>query len=174
MSDYSAPTKDMRFVLTHIAGLEELASFEAYQEATPDLVDAVLEEAGKLARDVIAPLNTVGDTQGSVLADGTVKTPDGFKEAYRQYVEGGWNGLAFDPGFGGQGLPFVLGLAVQEAITSANMSFSLCPMLNVGAVEAVTAHGSDALKATYLEKMIAGEWTGTMNLTEPQAGSDVG
>ena len=174
MSDYSAPTKDMRFVLNHIAGLGELASFEAYQEATPDLVDAVLEEASKLARDVIAPLNTVGDAQGSVLENGAVKTPDGFKEAYRQYVEGGWNGLAFDPGFGGQGLPFVLGLAVQEAITSANMSFSLCPMLNVGAVEAVTAHGSDALKATYLEKMIAGEWTGTMNLTEPQAGSDVG
>ena len=174
MTPYSAPVRDMRFVLDTVCDFHDLSRIDGFAEVTPDLLDAVLDEAGKLSSGAIAPLNGVGDQQGSVLDNGAVRTPDGFKDAYRQYVDGGWNGLTFSPDYGGQGLPFALGVAVQEMWTSANMSFSLCPMLNQGAVEAITAHGSDELKATYLPRMISGEWSGTMNLTEPQAGSDVG
>src|SRR5690348_5408338 len=164
----------MRFALTEIAGVDEIARLPGCEQATPDLVDAVLEEAGKLAGGVLAPLNRGGDQQGSTLENGVVRTPEGFKEAYRHYVEGGWNALPFAAEHGGQGLPMVLATAVLEMWNSANMGFALCPLLNVGAVEALTAHGSPELQRLYLPKLISGEWTGTMNLTEPQAGSDVG
>ncbi len=174
MADYNAPLRDMRFVLNNLVDLSALCALDAYEHVDPEMVDVVLEEAGKMASGVLAPLNHSGDRQGSVLKDGEVTTPDGFKEAYREYVEGGWNGVPFDMEHGGGGLPWVVALAVQEMWSSANMGFTLCPVLNSGAVELLGAHGSDELKATYLEKMISGEWTGTMNLTEPAAGSDVG
>ena len=174
MTDYAAPIADMRFQLAEIAGLGEIATLPGCEHATPDVVDAVLEEAGKLAGGVLAPLNRSGDQQGSRLENGVVRTPDGFKEAYAQYVEGGWNALPFAPEHGGQGLPMALATAVAEMWNSANMGFALCPLLNVGAVEALTAHGSAEQQRLFLPKLISGEWTGTMNLTEPQAGSDVG
>jgi 3-(methylthio)propanoyl-CoA dehydrogenase len=174
MSDYAAPLADMRFALNEISGLAEIAGLPGCEQAAPELVDQVLDEAAKLAGDVIAPLNAVGDREPSRLENGVVRTPKGFGEAYRSYVEGGWNSLPFDPEYGGQGLPQVVATAVLEMWTAANLSFSLCPMLTVGAVELLQAHGSPEQKRLYLEKMISGEWTGTMNLTEPQAGSDVG
>ncbi len=174
MIPYNAPVQDMRFTLNHIIGLPHVAELPGYEAASPDLVDAVLEEAGKLARDVLAPINWQGDQEGSVLENGVVRTATGFKEAYRQYQEGGWNSVPFDPEYGGQGLPWALAMPIQEMWNAANMSFALCPMLNQGAVELLTEHGSEEQKRLYLEKMISGEWTGTMNLTEPQAGSDVG
>ena len=174
MTDYAAPLADMRFALTEIAGLPEIAALPGCEQATPDLVDAVLEEAGKLAGGVLAPLNQIGDQQGSRLENGVVRTPTGFKDAYARYVEGGWNALPFAAEHGGQGLPVALSTAVLEMWNSANMGFALCPLLNVGAVEALEAHGSEEQKRLYLAKLVSGEWTGTMNLTEPQAGSDVG
>jgi 3-(methylsulfanyl)propanoyl-CoA dehydrogenase len=171
---FRAPIEEMRFALDAIAELPELTRLPGYEEATPDLVSAILEEAGKLAADVIAPLNHPGDREGSNFENGVVRTPSGFPEAYRQFVEGGWNALPFDPDFGGQGLPWSLATAVQEMWQAANLSFGLCPLLTAGAVELLQAHGSDQQKTDYLAKMISGEWTGTMNLTEPQAGSDVG
>ena len=174
MSDYTAPLADMRFTLNEIVNLAEVAALPGCEQAAPDIVDQVLEEAAKLAGDVIAPLNAVGDRERSRLENGVVRTPKGFAEAYRSYVEGGWNALPFDPEHGGQGLPQVVSTAVLEMWTSANMAFSLCPLLTIGAVELLQAHGSPEQKRLYLGKMISGEWTGTMNLTEPQAGSDVG
>ncbi len=174
MTDYTAPLDDMRFVLREIAGLPEIATLPGYEEASDDLAEAILTEAGKLCREELAPLNHGGDIAGSVFENGVVRTPEGFKQAYAHYVEGGWNSLPFDPEFGGQGLPWALAIPVQEMLNSANMSFALCPLLNIGAVELLQTHGSDEQKAVYLAKMISGEWTGTMNLTEPQAGSDVG
>jgi 3-(methylthio)propanoyl-CoA dehydrogenase len=171
---YTAPIADMRFALRELVGLEDLARLPGCENAAPDLVDAVLEEAGKLASEVIAPLNAVGDRQGSVLENGVVRTPEGFKDAYLRYVEGGWNALPFEPEHGGQGLPWSVAIAVAEMWNSANMAWALCPLLNIGAVELLEAHGSPEQKALYLPRMISGEWTGTMNLTEPQAGSDVG
>ena len=173
MIPYSAPIQDMRFVLNEVVGMDRIVSLPGYDSATPDMVDAILEEANKLASNVLAPINFSGDQEGSVLENGVVRTPKGFKAAYQQYQEGGWNSVPFDPEHGGQGLPWTLAMAVQEMWQSANMSFALCPMLNQGAVEALTAHGSDELKEIYLGKLISGEWTGTMNLTEPQAGSDL-
>ena len=174
MTDYAAPLADMRFALTEIAGIDQIARLPGCEQATPDVIDAVLEEAGKLAGGVLAPLNRIGDRQASRLENGVVRTPDGFKDAYAKYVEGGWNALPFAPEHGGQGLPFVLATAVFEMWNSANMGFALCPLLNVGAVEALHAHGTGEQKRLYLPKLVSGEWTGTMNLTEPQAGSDVG
>src|SRR5437763_2760630 len=174
MSDYLAPLADMRFTLREISGLADVATLPSCEQAAPDLVDQVLDQAAKVAGDVIAPLNAVGDRERSRLENGVVRTPTGFADAYRSYVEGGWNSLPFDPAHGGQGLPQVVSTAVLEIWSSANMSFSLCPLLNIGAVELLQAHGSPEQKRLYLEKMISGEWTGTMNLTEPQAGSDVG
>ena len=171
---YTAPLAEQRFVLDTVAGLADLATLPGFDGATPDLVDAVLGEAGKLAADVFAPLNWIGDRTGARLADGVVTTPPGFPAAYARYVEGGWAGLGAAPAHGGQGLPFVLACAVQEQLTSANMAFSLCMMLSQGAIEALQAHASRELQSTYLTKLVTGEWTGTMNLTEPQAGSDVG
>jgi 3-(methylthio)propanoyl-CoA dehydrogenase len=174
VTDYAAPLADMRFTLTEIAGIGEIAGLPGCEQATSDVVDAVLEEAGKLAGGVLAPLNHTGDQQASRLENGVVRTPDGFKEAYAQYVEGGWNALPFPPEHGGQGLPMALSTAVFEMWNSANMGFALCPLLNVGAVEALAAHGTKEQQRLYLPYLISGEWTGTMNLTEPQAGSDVG
>jgi len=174
VTDYAAPLADMRFALNEIAGIDEIAGLPGCEQATSDVVDAVLEEAGKLAGGVLAPLNRTGDQQRSRLENGVVRTPDGFKEAYAKYVEGGWNALPFPPEHGGQGLPMALSTAVFEMWNSANMGFALCPLLNVGAVEALAAHGTKEQQRLYLPRLISGEWTGTMNLTEPQAGSDVG
>ena len=171
---YTAPLAEQRFVLETVADLPGLATLPGFDGATPDLVDAILGEAAKLAQDVFAPLNAPGDRAGASLADGVVTLPAGFVAAYARYVDGGWAGLGAAPAHGGQGLPFVLASAVQEQLTSANMAFSLCMMLSQGAIEALTAHASVELQETYLNRLITGEWTGTMNLTEPQAGSDVG
>ena len=174
MSAYAAPIQDMKFVLEELAGLDQVARLPGYEEATPDLVDAVLNEAAKLAGNVLAPLNASGDAAGAQWSEGCIVTmPAGFREAYRQFVDGGWNALAFEHEFGGQGLPKLVSTAVQEMWKASNMAFSLCPLLTQGAIEALLLRGSDAQKETYLYKMIAGEWTGTMNLTEPQAGSDL-
>ncbi|MEO3433211.1 acyl-CoA dehydrogenase [Inquilinus sp. CAU 1745] len=174
MTSYAAPIQEMRFVLSRLVGLDRLAELPGYEEATPELVDAILEEAGKLASGVLAPLNHSGDRERSVLENGIVRTPKGFKEAYAAYREGGWNSVPFSPDHGGQGLPWTVGMAIQEMWHSANMAFGLCPTLNQSAVELLEAHGTPEQQRTYLEKLISGEWTGTMNLTEPQAGSDVG
>jgi len=173
MSAYAAPLKDMRFVLRELAGLEAVAKLPGYEEATPDTVDAILEEASKFSSEVLDPLNYSGDQQGSVWKDGEVTTPKGFKQAYQQYVQGGWGALPFDPEWGGQSLPKLVATAVEEMLTSSNMSFSLCPLLTQGAIHALELCGTGALKKTFLGKMIQGSWTGTMNLTEPQAGSDL-
>jgi len=171
---YFAPLADMRFVLEEVAGLDELARLPGYEAVSPDLVEAILGEAAKLAETELAPLNQPADRAGSVLENGVVRTPPGFREAYAKYVQGGWNGLSFDPEYGGQGLPLALAIPVAEMWNSACMSFALCPLLTVGAVELLTAHGSEEQKQRYLAKLVTGEWTGTMNLTEPQAGSDLG
>ena len=173
MSAYQAPLKDMRFVLNHLAGLAQVAKLEGYEEATADTVDAILEEASKFATEVLDPINYTGDREGSKWADGEVRTPKGFKQAYKQYVAGGWGALPFGAEWGGQGLPKLVATVVEEMLTSSNMSFSLCPLLTQGAIHALELCGSDALKKAYLGKMIEGSWTGTMNLTEPQAGSDL-
>jgi 3-(methylsulfanyl)propanoyl-CoA dehydrogenase len=173
MSAYTAPLKDMRFVLHELAGLGEVAKLPGYEEATPDTVDAILEEAARFAREVLDPLNRSGDQEGSQWSDGDVRTPKGFRDAYRKFAEGGWNALPFEPDWGGQGLPKLVATPVDEMWTSANMSFSLCPLLTQGAVHALTLRGSPALQQAYIPKMVSGEWTGTMNLTEPQAGSDL-
>jgi len=171
---YAAPLCDMIFALEEIAGINEIAALPGYGEATPDVVQSILEEAGKFAAGILAPLNRIGDEQGSGLENGVVRTPEGFRDAYAKFVAGGWNSLQFDPAHGGQGLPWALAAMIQEMVTSACMSFSLCPLLTQGAVELLTSHGSVAQKQTYLRKLVSGEWSGTMNLTEPQAGSDVG
>lgn len=174
MSDYSAPIEEIQFALETVGGMADWPSLPGFAEAGDDLVAAVLEEAGKLASEVIAPTNPVGDREGAVLTDGVVKTPDDFKAMHQAYVDGGWPTLAFDSEYGGQGLPGALAMAVTEMVTSANMAYSLNPLLTSGAISALTAHGSDEQKSLYLPKLISGAWTGTMNLTEPQAGSDVG
>ena len=173
MSEYAAPIRDMRFVMEELAGLDSVAKLPGYEEATPDLVFAVLEEAGRFASEVLGPLNVVGDREGCNLVGGSVVTPTGFKQAYKQFTEAGWNGIDCDPEFGGQGLPKLVAAAVKEMWKASNISFSLCPLLTNGAIEAITLRGSDELKQVYLPKLVSGEWTGTMNLTEPQAGSDL-
>ena len=173
MSEYVAPLKDIRFVMQSLAGLDEVVALPGCEEASPDVVDAILEEAAKFAGEVLSPLNRVGDTQGARWHDRVVSTSPGFREAYGQFVENGWNGLGCDPEFGGQGLPRLLSTAVSEMWKAANHAFSLCPMLTQGAIEALMIAGTDAQKAAYLPKLVSGEWTGTMNLTEPSAGSDL-
>lgn len=173
MNVYAAPVRDLRFVLEELLAHRSL-SLPGFEEATPDLVEAVLEEAAKLAGDVWGPLNATGDRQGAKRhADGSVTAPEGFAAAYQAYVEGGWNGIGVSEALGGQNLPEVVASAVQEMLHGANMALGLCPMLTAGAIEALAHHGSDALKATYLPKLVEGSWTGTMNLTESQAGSDL-
>ncbi len=174
MSTYQAPLKDIRFTLSQICDLEELLTLPDFADSDGDTINAVLEEAGRLAAGILAPLNRQGDAQGATLANGVVTTPDGFRDAYAAFRDGGWNGIQFDPQYGGMGLPLVIGNACAELWNGANMGFALCAMLTQGAIEAVGAHGSEELKQTYLEQLVSGHWTGTMNLTEPQAGSDVG
>ena len=174
MSEYSAPLRDMRFILDEVANFDVISSLPGYEEATPDLVYAVLEEANKLASEVLAPLNQSGDEQGSRLENGVVVNPDGFADAHAQFVESGWGSLPFDPEYGGQGLPFTLGAPLLEMWASANMGYSLLPLLTQGGIDAIGHYGSAEQKATYLENLVTGKWSGTMNLTEPQAGSDVG
>src|SRR5882672_4323258 len=173
MSAYQAPLKDMRFVLNELAGLGDIAKLPGYQDASPDTVDAILEEASKFASGVLDPINYSGDQEGSKWVDGAVRTPKGFREAYKQFCEGGWNALPFEAEWGGQSLPRLVSTPVQEMWKSSNMSFSLCPLLTQGAIEALLLRGSEELKRRYLPKMVEGNWTGTMNLTEPQAGSDL-
>jgi alkylation response protein AidB-like acyl-CoA dehydrogenase len=174
MSEYAAPLAEMRFALAEIAKLGEIASLPGCEAASPDLVDAVLEQAGKFAGAVLSPLNRIGDTEHSRLENGVVRTPTGFKEAYRGFIDGGWAGISASPEHGGQGLPFALSTAIFEMWNSANLSFSLCPMLSIAAIELLTTQGTEEQKRLYLGKLVSGEWTGTMNLTEPQAGSDLG
>jgi acyl-CoA dehydrogenase len=173
MSDYRAPIKDMRFLMDEVAGFKELSQIPEYAEATPDMADAILEEAAKFAGEVLAPLNWIGDQHGCKLTPAGVTTPPGWKEAYKAFCDAGWNGIACPPDHAGHGQPDTLAVAVKEMIMSANLSFSLGPLLTTGAVEALLTCASDELKAIYLENMVTGVWTGTMNLTEPQAGSDL-
>jgi len=170
---YVAPVKDMLFNIEHLARIGQIAQIPGFEDAGLETAQAVLEECAKFNEGVLAPLNWEGDKNPSSLKDGVVSTTPGFKEAFRQYAEGGWQGLQHPAAFGGQGLPKVIGAACGEILNSANMSFALCPLLTDGAIEALLTAGSDAQKAIYLEKLISGQWTGTMNLTEPQAGSDL-
>ena len=170
---YKAPLKDMLFDIRHLAGIDQIAEIPGFEEAGFDTAQAVLEECAKFNEGVLSPLNWEGDKNPSSWKDGVVTTTPGFKEAFRQYVEGGWQGLQHPADYGGQGLPKAIGFACGEMLNSANMSFALCPLLSDGAIEALLTAGSDELKAVYLEKLVSGQWTGTMNLTEPQAGSDL-
>lgn len=171
---YRAPVSDIRFALDEIAAMDGLKASGAFPEMSGDLTTAILEEAAKFANEVLAPLNRSGDMEGCTLEDGKVTTPKGFCDAYAKYVEGGWQGLQFPAEAGGMGLPRVLGMAVMEMMQSANMAFSLGPMLTNSAIEALLVNGTDEQKSLYLPRIITGEWSSTMQLTEPQAGSDVG
>jgi 3-(methylsulfanyl)propanoyl-CoA dehydrogenase len=174
MSQYRAPLKEMHFVLNELAGLAQVGGLPGFEDATPDTVAAILDEAAKFATEVLDPLNAVGDREGAHrLDDGSVKTPTGFKAAYLQYCANGWNGLTKNPEFGGQGLPQLVATAVEEMWHAANMAFDLCPLLTQGAIEAIELCGTAEQKQRFLPKMVEGVWTGTMNLTEPQAGSDL-
>jgi alkylation response protein AidB-like acyl-CoA dehydrogenase len=170
---YVAPVKDMLFNIEHLANLASIAQIPGFEDAGLDTAQAVLEEAAKFTEGVLSPLNWEGDKNPSSWKDGVVTATPGFKDAFKQFVDGGWQGLQHPTEFGGQGLPKTIGSACGEMQNSANMSFALCPLLSDGAIEALLTAGSDELKATYLEKLVAGTWTGTMNLTEPQAGSDL-
>jgi 3-(methylsulfanyl)propanoyl-CoA dehydrogenase len=174
MSEYIAPVKDILFTMKAVAGLHEIAALPGFGDATDEMVDVIVEEAGKFSAGVIAPLNSVGDQQGSQVIDAEVKPAEGFKEAYAQLVEAGWISLPGNPDFGGQGLPFLVASGVNETMMSASLGFVLVSMLSQGAISALNHHGSDQLKSLYLPKLTSGEWTGTMNLTESQAGSDLG
>ena len=173
MSTYTAPLKDMKFAIKELAGLSEVSALPGHGDVNPELVEAVLGEAAKFAQEVLDPLNRQGDKQGAQLADGKVTAPKGFKEAYRKFIEAGWNGLGAQPEYGGQGLPHLIATPVQEIWKSANMALCLAPMLTSGVLEALKAHASPEQKKTYLAKLTSGVWAGTMNLTEPQAGSDL-
>jgi len=170
---YKAPVKDMLFNMKHLAHIDQIAQLPGMEDAGFDTAQAVLEEAAKFSEGVLSPLNWIGDQNPTSFKDGVVTATPGFKEAFKQYTEAGWQGLQHPVDFGGQGLPKTIGSAVGEMQNSANMSFALCPLLTDGAIEALLTAGSDELKATYLEKLVSGQWTGTMNLTEPQAGSDL-
>ncbi len=170
---YVAPLKDMLFNIQHLANIEQVAQIPGFEDAGFDTAQAVLEECAKFNEGVLAPLNWEGDKKPSSWKDGVVTATPGFKEAFKQFVDGGWQGLQHPVDFGGQGLPKTIGAMCGEMQNSANMSFALCPLLSDGAIEALLTAGSDELKAVFLEKLISGQWTGTMNLTEPQAGSDL-
>jgi len=173
MADYRAPARDLLFVLQEVLDADRIRQLPGYDDYDPDTVAAIVEEAGRFAGEVLAPLNRIGDTEGATWSADGVSAAPGFGDAYRQYVAAGWNGLTGDTEFGGMGMPRVLGSVAMELWNAANMSFALCPLLTASAVEALTHHGSDAQKPTYLEKLVTGEWTGCMDLTEPQAGSDL-
>jgi len=171
---YKAPVEEIAFTLKHVAGMVEAMDSGLLGDLGEDLVDAILTEAGRFATEEIAPLADIGDRQGARLSNGEVRTPDGWRDLYRNWVAGGWNGLTAPEEFGGQALPHMLNVAALEMWNSGSMAFALCPTLTIGAVEALNVHGSVALKDRYLARMVSGEWTGTMNLTEPHAGSDLG
>ncbi|MBP2235424.1 alkylation response protein AidB-like acyl-CoA dehydrogenase [Sinorhizobium kostiense] len=171
---YKAPVEEIAFTLKHVAGLNDVLNLGTFGELGEDLVDAILSEAGRFATEEVAPLGEVGDRQGSRLVNGSVKTPDGWPDLYRGWIAGGWNGLTAPEAFGGQNLPHMLHVAAMEMWNSGSMAFALGPTLTMGAVEALEKHGTDELKAAFLPKMVSGEWMGTMNLTEPHAGSDLG
>ncbi|MBL8521029.1 MAG: acyl-CoA dehydrogenase [Betaproteobacteria bacterium] len=173
MSTYTPPLKDISFLLNDVIGLDRVSGLPGCEEVNAELAAQILEEAGKFAAGVLAPLNRSGDLEGAQWKDGVVTTPKGFKDAYRQYVEGGWSALAGPVEFGGQGLPHAIAIPVSEMLGSANMAFKLCPLLTNGAVDALATHATQDVKDKFLPRMVAGEWTGTMNLTEPQAGSDL-
>jgi alkylation response protein AidB-like acyl-CoA dehydrogenase len=173
MTKYVAPVDEVSFVLTHLCRIDELQKLPGFEEATPDIVSAILEEAGKFAQEELADLNWSGDRSGVKIDKNGVQAAPGFKEAYKKFVESGWISLAQPQKYGGQGLPFTLHMAASEFWNSSNIAFALCPMLSASGIDALIAHGSDELKNIYLEKMISGQWTGTMLLTEPQAGSDL-
>jgi 3-(methylthio)propanoyl-CoA dehydrogenase len=173
MAEYAAPLKDMQFVLKRVVGLDQVNALPGWEDVTEDVVDAILEEAGKLASEVLSPLNATGDRQGATCKDGKVSMPAGFRDAYWQWVKAGWGNVMAPPEFGGQGLPHLVATPIEEMWGSANLAFKLCPMLTQGAVEALHMVGSPELQKRFLPKMVSGEWTGTMNLTEPQAGSDL-
>ena len=173
MSIYTAPVRDMKFVVNELMGLGQISALPGCEEVTTDLLDSVLEEAGKFATGVLDPLNRGGDKVGSKLSGNEVTTAPGFKEAFQQFSAGGWTGLNCDPQYGGQGLPHIISAQTSEIWNSANMAFCLCPMLTAGVVAALMRHGSDLQKDTFLPYLVSGKWTGTMNLTEPQAGSDL-
>ncbi|MDO9612117.1 MAG: acyl-CoA dehydrogenase family protein, partial [Serpentinimonas sp.] len=170
---YTVPVKDMMFAMTRIAGLDKVTELPGMADFDAETAQAVLEESAKFCQDVVAPLNRVGDVQPSSWKDGVVTTTPGFKEAFVQFGEGGWQGVIHPAEYGGQGMPKLIATACAEMLHASNLSFALCPMLTDGAIEALLTAGSDELKATYLEKLVSGQWTGTMNLTEPQAGSDL-
>ena len=174
MTPYTPPTQDQLLAIRVNAGIEEIAASEKFAGAESDLVEAIVEGVGAFAAGEFAPLNRVGDLEGAKLENGVVRLPDGFAEAYQAYVEQGWNAITSPTEFGGQGMPFTLSCNVLENLGAANMAFTLLPMLSVGAIEAIAHHGSDAQKAKYMPNLVSGAWSGTMNLTEPQAGSDVG
>ncbi|MFP3914743.1 MAG: acyl-CoA dehydrogenase [Actinomycetota bacterium] len=175
MAEYRPPLQDIEFTLHHVAELPAVAKLDGFQHLDPDTVSGILSEAGRFFAEVMAPLNRIGDIQGSVLGeDGRVTTPEGFKEAYAKYVEAGWGGAHIPEEHGGGGLPYTIGMVLQEMFKTANMAFSLCPLLTQAAIEALAQHGTDRQRELYLEKLVTGEWAGTMCLTEPQAGSDVG
>jgi len=175
MPSYTAPVRDMQFILRELLKIDRYNDVLAgFADATPDTIAAILDGAAQVSQEVLQPLNKVGDREGCRLENGKVTTPTGFKEAYKTFVEGGWTGLIGDPEHGGQGLPYVLGLAVNEMMSSANMAFSMYPGLTSGAMEAIEIGGTDAQKHLYLPRMVSGEWTGTMNLTEPHCGTDLG
>jgi acyl-CoA dehydrogenase len=171
---YKAPVEEISFTLNHVVGLSGAIDAGRLGDLSQDLVDAILEEAGRFATNEMAPLGEVGDRQGARISDAAVTTPDGWADLYRNWREGGWNGLTGPEAYGGQNLPHMLNVAALEMWNSASMAFALAPTLTMGAIEALDKHGSDELKAIYLEKLVSGEWTGTMNLTEPHAGSDLG
>jgi alkylation response protein AidB-like acyl-CoA dehydrogenase len=173
MSDYIAPLRDMHFVLNELGALQSSARLPPYADLTPELAESVLEEAAKLASGVLAPLNRAGDEHGARCENGIVTTTPGWKAAYQAFASGGWCGLSSDPEYGGQGLPHVISALVEEMWNGANMAFALCPMLARGATAAIESRASQSLRETYLRRMISGEWSGTMNLTEPQAGTDL-
>ena len=170
---YTAPLDDMLFVLNEICAADQLAQLPGHEDATLDTIEAVLAQAATFTSEVLAPLNQIGDKAGARKLGDKVLTSEGWQDAYRQFTEGGWNGVAFKPDYGGLGLPRVVASCIQEMLNAANMGFAICPLLTQGAIEAIEMNGSDDLKTTYLPKMVSGEWTGTMNLTEPQAGSDL-
>jgi len=174
MTDYRPPLTDILFVLNNVAGLPAIAEFDAFPYADPEFIAGALGEAGRFAAEVIAPLNEVGDKEHCTLADGKVTTPTGFKEAYQAFVASGWPAVAFPEAWGGGGMPGVVASAVNEMVTTANMAFSLCPMLTYGANEMLLFHSDDEQREMFLRKLVSGEWTGTMVLTEADAGSDVG
>ena len=175
MSEYVPPLDDIRFMLEHVTDLAALAELPGFEHADPETVAGLLDEAGRFFAEQFAPLNRIGDVQHSQRhPDGSVTTPEGFAKAYHRYVDAGWPAVPFPPEFGGGGFPWLVGVAMQEELTSANMGFSLCPLLTQGAIDMLLHNGSEAQREVYLPKMVTGEWTGTMNLTEPQAGSDVG